>query len=65
MHTYMLGTRRVRCTEIRNCRCSSCRVGLKRRCFCFASLTIEVQTGDGQKSIGMGGLLSWSREGRE
>ena len=40
MHMYMLGTRRVRCTEIRNCRCSSRRVGLKRRCYCFASLTI-------------------------
>ena len=65
MHMYMLGTRRVRCTEIRNCRCSSGRVGLKRRCYCFASLTIVVQTGDGQKSIGMGGLLNWSREGSE
>ena len=30
MHMYMLGTRRVQCTEIRNCRCSSCRVGLKK-----------------------------------
>ena len=52
--------------KIRNCRCTSGRLFSHREGHCAASLTIvAVDQTAGQKSIGIGGRLSWSREGRE